>query len=143
MLDINFNCFIEKNSTTQKKYNFNKGHYNSCTNQLSSIDWSVMQDLNLVDSWKYFAELIVDLIDKFIPVSKVSSDKLKPKPFLTQQCRDAIKIKHRKWKKYKYYKSEETFSLYKVERNKVVTELNKSKYHYENDLATRIKTDNK
>ena len=57
-----------------------------------------MQDLNLVDSWKYFAELIVDLIDKFIPVSKVSSDKLKPKPYLTHQCRDAIKIKHRKWK---------------------------------------------
>ena len=143
VLDFNFNCFIEKNSTTQKKYNFNKGDYNSCKNQLSSIDWSVMQGLNLVDSWKYFAELIVDLIDKFIPVSKVSNDKLKPKPFLTQQCKDAIKIKHRKWKKYKYCKSEENFSSYKVERNKVVTELKKSKYHYEKDLATRIKTDNK
>lgn len=43
-------------------------------------------------------ELIVDLIDEFIPVSKVSSDKLKPKPYLTQQCRDAIKNKHRKYK---------------------------------------------
>ena len=43
VLDFNFNCFIEKNSTTQKKYNFNKGDYNSCTNELSSIDWSVMQ----------------------------------------------------------------------------------------------------
>ena len=96
-----------------------------------------------MDSWKYFAELIVDLIDKFIQVSKVSNDKLKPKPFLTQQCKDAIKIKHRKWKKYKYCKSEENFSSYKVERNKVVTELKKSKYHYEKDLATRIKTDNK
>ena len=59
------------------------------------------------------------------------------------QCKDAIKIKHRKWKKYKYCKSEENFSSYKVERNKVVTELKKSKYHYEKDLATRIKTDNK
>ena len=39
-LDFNFNCFIEKNSTTQTKYNFNKIDYNSCTNQLSSRDWS-------------------------------------------------------------------------------------------------------
>ena len=76
-------------------------------------------------------------------MSKVSNDKLKPKPFLTQQCKDAIKIKHRKWKKYIYCKSEENFSSYKVERNKVVTELKKSKYHYKKDLATRIKTDNK
>lgn len=97
-----------------------------------------MQGLYLVDSSKYFAELIVELTDKFIPMSKVSSDKLKPKPYLTQQCRDAIKIKHRKWKKYKYCKLEENFSSYKVERNKVVTELKKSKYHYEKDLAQRI-----
>ena len=65
MLSFNFNCFIEKVLSTQKKYNFNKGDYESCVNYLSATDWSVMQDLNLVDSWKYFAELIVDVTEKF------------------------------------------------------------------------------
>ena len=49
-----------------------------------------MQDLNLVDSWKHFAELIVDVTETFVPVSKVSSDIQKRKPYLTQQCKDAI-----------------------------------------------------
>ena len=55
--------------------------------------------LNLVEPWKNFAELIVDVTEKILPVSKVPSDALKCKPYLTQQCADAIKIKHRKWKK--------------------------------------------
>ena len=126
-------------SSSQKKYNFNKGDYESCV----SYDWSVMQDLNLVESWKYFAELIVDVTEKFVPVSKVQSDALKREPYLTQQCKDAIKIKHRKWKKFKYCKTDENYSAYKIERNKVVSELRKSKYCYEKDLAARIKTDNK
>ena len=46
-----------------------------------------------------FAELIVDVTEKNVPVSKLPSDALKCKPYLTQQCEDAIKIKHRKWKK--------------------------------------------
>ena len=41
-----------------------------------------MQDLNLVEAWKYFAELIVDVTEKFVPVSKVPSDALKQKPYL-------------------------------------------------------------
>ena len=55
--------------------------------------------LNLAESLKYFAELIVDVTEKIMPVSKVPSDTLKRKPYPTQQCKDAIKIKHRKWKK--------------------------------------------
>ena len=47
------------------------------------LDWSVMRDLDLVESWKYFAELIVDVTEKFVPVSNVPSDALKCKPYLT------------------------------------------------------------
>ena len=35
------------------------------------------------------------------------------------------------------------YNTYKTERNKVVSELRKSKYYYEKDLAARIKTANK
>ena len=98
-----------------------------------------MQDLNLVEAWKCLSGLIVDVTEKFVPVSKVPSDIQKRKPYLTQQCKDAIKIKHRKWKKFKYCKTDENYSAYKTS----VSELRKSKYYYEKDLAARIKTDNK
>ena len=63
VLSFTFNCFIEKVLSTQKKYNFNKGDYDSCVNYLSATDWSVMQDLNLVESWKNCATLIVDFTE--------------------------------------------------------------------------------
>ena len=65
VLSFNFNGFIEKVSSTQKSTTLKKGDYESCVNFRSATDWSVMQDLNLVESWKYFAELIVDVTEKF------------------------------------------------------------------------------
>ena len=87
-----------------------------------------MQNLNLVESWKYFAELIVDVTQKILLASKA--------PYLKQQCKDAIKIKHGKWKKFR-----RKLQCIQIESNKVVSELRKSKYYYEKDLAARIKTD--
>ena len=81
-----------------------------------------MQDLNL-------AELIVNVTENFVPMSKVPSDIQKRKPYLTQQCKNAIKVKHRKWKKFKDCKTDENYSAYKTERNKDVSELRKSKYY--------------
>ena len=49
VLSFTLNCFIE-GVINPKKYNFNKGDYESCVNYLSATDWSVMQDLNLVES---------------------------------------------------------------------------------------------
>ena len=76
-----------------------------------------MLNLNLVKSWNYFSELIVDVTEKFVPVSKVPSDALKPKPYLSQKCKDAIKIKTQEIKKFKYCETEESYSSYKTERN--------------------------
>ena len=56
--------FYKKRCYHHKKYNFNEGDYESCVNFLSATDWSVLQDLNLVKSWNYFSELIVDVTEK-------------------------------------------------------------------------------
>ena len=138
VLSFNFKCLIKKRCYHHKKYNFNKGDYEPCVNFLSATDWSV-QDLNLEKSWNFFSELIVDVTEKFGLVSKVPIFALKPKPYLTQKCKDAIKIKHGKLKKFKYCKTEENYSAYKTKRNKMVFELRNSKYYYDKDLAARIK----
>ena len=95
------------------------------------------------EQWTSFAETIVVVIRNFIQVSKAKNDVGKSNPAMTQQCKDAISVKHRKWKKYKYCKNEENFNAYKQARNHVVSELRKSNNSYEKDPATRIKTDSK
>ncbi len=42
-------------------------------------------------------------------------------------------------KKFKYCKTNENFTQYKMARNSVISELRKSKYEYERDLAAKIK----
>ena len=76
-------------------------------------------------------------------MSKVGNASSKGSRYLSTSCIEAIKVKHRKWKKYKYCKTDQNFEIYKVARNRVTTELKKSKYYFEKDLAARIKTENK
>ena len=68
-------CYHHKKSTTLKR--------EIMSHVQAILDWSVMRDFDLVESWKYFAELIVDVTEKFVPVSNVPSDALKCKPYLT------------------------------------------------------------
>ena len=42
VLGFNFNCFIDKVLSSQKKYNFNKGDYESCVSYFSTTGWPVM-----------------------------------------------------------------------------------------------------
>ena len=58
-----------------------------------------MKGLGFTESWTTFAETFVDVLRNFIPVSKARNDVSKHIPAMTQQCRDAISVKHRHWKK--------------------------------------------
>ena len=116
-----------------KKHNFFKGHYTELARDLENVDWDAVFDgLDLTDSW-----------EKHVPESKVSSGQGKKNPYVNNSCIEAIKRKHTKWKKYQYCKTEENYVLYKLARNRVKTEMRKSKYTYESDLASKIKTDPK
>ena len=141
---FNFNCCINNNFNPTEKFNFNKGDYSACREFLDEVDWnSCMDGISLAESWTGFAEKIVNVIRKFIPVIKVKKNAGKRNPPMSKECKDAIRVKHRKWKRYKYCKNVQNFTNYKIARNSVVKKLRKSKYNYEKDLATRIKTDSK
>ena len=143
-LTFNFNCYIEVKRHFFKKHNFFKGKYTELANDLSTIDWDgVFNGLDLSDSWDILTDKITGLIEKYIPESRVSSRQCKKNPIVNNDCIEAIKRKHTKWKKYQYCKTEQNYELYKNARNNVKTEMRKSKYSYEKDLASKIKTDPK
>ena len=102
-----------------------------------------MQDLSLAESWEYLTDKLTRLIEQNVPESKISPDTAKMRPYVNQASLDAIKVKHRKWTKYRNLMSDRNYDAYKTARNKVKTELRKAKYDYEKDIASKIKTDNK
>ena len=94
-------------------------------------------------SWEILTEQLSNLIETYIPVSKVSSGTGTKTPYITQNCHDAIRKKHSKWEKFLHCKTNQNYEIYKDARNKVITEMRRSKYEYEKNLATQIKTDPK
>ena len=68
-------------------------------------------------------------------MSKARSNSGKRYPTISHECKDVIREN-----RYKYCKNVSNYNKYKQARNCVVKELRKSKYRYEKDLATRIKS---
>ncbi len=145
VLYCDFNCYIEQDNPSYEKLNYFRGDYRNIGEELSSVQWdSVMRGLDVSDSWNGFTEKIVKLLEKHVPVSKSTPSKGKRSPFITTSCKEALRHKHTRWKKFTYCKSDENYNKYKQARNKVTTELRHSKYKYEQDISSqRLKTENK
>ena len=144
VLEFTYNCNIKSSESPPKKLNFFKGNYKNISEKLQENDWDQeLHGLSLSEAWEILTEKHIKLIEENVPVRKVSNEAGRKNPYVSQQCMEAIRKKHTKWQKYLHNKTEENYTQYKAARNEVITELRRSKYDYEKDLATRIKTDNK
>ena len=100
VLEFKFICYITTNPNLSKKLNFAKGNYQEMIKVLENISWiEKLQGLSLTDSWEVFAAKLVQLIEKFVPESKVPQGKGKHNPVVNKRTLDAIKEKRRIWKK--------------------------------------------
>ena len=146
ILSFNYICYTLPVFKCEQKsrLNFFKGDYVSIREELDKINWTNnLNGMDMLQSWRSFAEINIDLMEKYIPVSKTPKGCGKPKPFITRQCINAIKLKRRRWLKYKYCKTDRNFSSYKAARNQATNEMKHAKYNYEKTLAAKIKTDTK
>ena len=99
--------------------------------------------LSLTEAWETLTEKLIKLVEEYVPVSKVSNGADRKNPYVNRQSLIAIKKKHTKWQKFLHNKTDHNYTQYKMARNNVISELRRSKYSYEKDLASKIKTDNK
>ena len=73
----------------------------------------------------------------------MSGQSYRENPFINQACIEAIRVQNTKWQKYKHCKSNINYDHYKAARNRVTAELRNAKNNFEQNLAAKIKTDNK
>ena len=109
-----------------KKLNYFKGDYLTISKCLEEINWGAAFNwLDLSQSWACFADKIVELSKKYMPVSKERDGSNKNNPYVTRSGPEAIKSKHTKWLKYKYCKTVENYVKHKKARNLIISELRK------------------
>ena len=121
-----------------EKRNFYKGDYISANTKLSEVNWSCMLDMNLEASWQYFSHHISGIIDKTIPVHKITQKKPKPQ-WMDKYCLKLIEAKYRAWKKYSYSRNREHYLEYCRIRNKVTRSVRYAKKRYERGISLEIK----
>ena len=152
VITFQFICYTKKNNNKKKqtkkknelaftKLNYFKGNYTKISLVLEAVDWNqILQRLSLSKSWKILADKITTFVESNISVCKANRDIVKKCPYANQQCLVAIKQKRSKWTKHQHCKSDINYNQYKVIRNKTISELRKTKYFHEKDLAVKVKT---
>ena len=105
----------------------------SFLSDFTRLDFNYLYEDSDID-WTYnrFLEDITTLADKHVPIIKYPKKeaKLIAKPWITNRIKKMMKVRDRLLKKMKRNKSETNRQFYKKCRNRVATELKKSKLEY-------------
>ena len=90
---FNYTCFTSTNpNEAYTKQNYFKGDYVAIRQCLEEIEWEiVLNGLDVSQSWSFFAEKLVKLIEKCIPVSKVRDGRYKNNTYVNSSGLEAIK----------------------------------------------------
>ena len=100
---------IESSSTSFKKYNF----FKAIESELNSEDWCQnLQGLSLIESWDCLTDKLTRLMKDNIPESKTPFDPTKRRPYVNSTCMNSIKVKQRKWTRYRHSMTDANYEAY-------------------------------
>jgi hypothetical protein len=106
---------------------------------LLSIDWNNVLQIQFQDpnrSFNHFFDTINKLLDKYIPLQKITNNdhKRKYKPWITNDILNKIKVKNKLFNTYvkckNLTKKSETLSTYRIHRNQLIEHIKNSKNNY-------------
>ena len=139
---ININCKPVVHSVESTKRNYYKGDYQAIRRDLSKVNWELLEELNVEDSYAYFMQNIEKIVDKNIPLIKTGTGRRKKK-WLDRKCIDSVKKKHKAWKSYIHTRSRHNFDLYCEARNKCTKITRAAKRKFEKRIINNMNTDSK
>ena len=102
---------------------------------IKEASWTDILNANDVNqAWCTLSSRVDDLAKQYIPCKYVTR-RTAPKPWITQDIKSAIKLKHQLFRSYHREKSVENWSLFKTQRNMVCTLLRRAKSAYVTGLS--------
>ena len=148
VISFKFQCYIEK-ASTQTKYMYHKGDYESMRESLIQSNWSAqfvesIKEKNMNDAWLELKDKFLELRNKYVPVQQSGSNYWKTKNSvpIDKLTQDKIKEKHRlhtAWVRAQPLERDKLRLSYVRARNKTKTLLRKAKKSFEKDVATDAK----
>ena len=105
----------------QVKINYWKGNYNEIHDALSNTNWVDLLNgkAEVNDKWIAFKEVVLDLVEKWIPKKLISKRKKVKSKWITSETAKQMKHRAKLWRDYKRYPSDINYAQYKKTRNNV------------------------
>ena len=133
--------YIEHDSNPRDKYLYFKGNYEEMKKELSNVKWEeILSPLSSTEAWDVFADIIIDEIERNVPVSQTRPSPYKT-PWMSKDALAAVRRKRTRWKKYSYNRNERTRNLYNEAKHIASRECKRAKLDYEKQIAAGIKND--
>ena len=137
-------CYPDLHNQYMFKRDYSKLDSNALTEDINAVNWQFLipESTDIDNMFQTFYSNLEQIVDKHVPLKKVSKKelKLKNKPWITKAIRKSIQIKNSLLKKYLKNKSNDIYLKYKKYRNKLKHLINISKKRYYNDyFSTNMK----
>ena len=97
-------------------YDYFKGDYEQCREELNLIHWDDITDMEIEDAWEFLKCKIKDVEAKFVPLKTAKKVKNKP-PWLSKRIQSSINKKRRLYKCFLNKKSSRSYDTYIQSRN--------------------------
>jgi len=72
---FNLHIYTPITGQAQTKFRYHMGKYNNMNDHLNKVDWSLMDNMSLQESWLFFYTTYEKAMDQFIPKSVGSPEK--------------------------------------------------------------------
>ena len=119
------------------RFNYFKTDFAKFREYISSIDFSVLNQMTLEEAWNFFSKTIHTGIEKFVPLRKV---KKKQQPiWMNRKAMKCIKKKYILYKRYRTSHRHYDYQKYIQIRNETKRQIRKAVKEYEKNLAKNFK----
>ena len=119
---------------TRKVFLYNRGKYQAFKKELQSTDWNSLKHDNVTDK-------VLELTNKHMPNKMIKVRQSDPS-WLNNNIKRLLRKKKRLYDKYKHTDNINDCERYKQVRNKVTSEIRKSKSEEVKHLATKLENTN-
>ena len=135
---LNFN---KKPYLYSKSFLYNRGNYKAFKKDLHSTDWNSLKHDNVDTYVSNVTDKVLELTNKHMPNKMIKVRQSDPS-WLNNNIKRLIRKKKRLYEKYKHTDNINDCERYKQVRNKVTSEIRKTKSEEVKHLATKLENTN-
>nr|XP_053653652.1 uncharacterized protein LOC128703123 [Cherax quadricarinatus] len=125
-----------------EKPNYKRGNYSGMRNFLQDIQWErELTGKQVQEMIDYVATKCKEAEERFVPKGNRNNGNNRTSPWFTQRCREAKTRCTREWKRYRRQRTQENKEISRRARNEYAQIRREAQRQYENDIASKVKTD--